>query len=42
MEEILIGTGVEVMLLEMAEYLTDMLFVLFFRVGVDEDVIQIY
>ena len=26
----------------MAEYLTDVLFVLFFGVGVDEDVIQVY
>ena len=38
MEEILIGTGVEVMLSETA----DMPFVLFFKVRVDEDAIQVY
>ena len=42
MEETLISAGIEVMLLEMAEYLVDIPFVLFFRVGVDEDVIQVY
>ena len=42
MEETLISTGVEVMLLEMVEYLVNMPFVLFFGVRVDEDVIQVY
>ena len=42
MEEALISVGIEVMLSEMAQYLMDMSFVLFFRVTVDEDVIQVY
>ena len=42
MEEALISAGVEIMLLEMVEYLTDVSLVLFFGVRVDEDVIQVY
>ena len=42
MEEALIGVDIEIVLSEMAEYHTDMSFVLFFRVRVDEDIIQVY
>ena len=39
MEETLTGAGVWVMLSEVAEYLMDMPYMLFFRGGIDEDVI---
>ena len=41
MEEALICAGVEVVLAETAENFAEVEFVLFFVVGVDEDVVQI-
>ena len=42
MEETLIGVGVEVMLLEVAENFLDMPSVFFLGVGVDENVIEVH